>query len=485
MGWLNKNIPSPLKQMPGFAIEENRLWQILWVSAAAIAIGLLFQYLRGWTWSSVQISLLITLIMMLVCIGLTRAWYRQLATMLFVVVVTTLACFLIYTAQGMHDQALMILPAVLLFTCMFASDRLYFFVWIGLVLFLAWVTYAHLHGYHQANDKNEVSLGAWVNASLILSASGFFGYVLARDLRKALAELRGSKTALMDINDQLESRVRQRTTEYEDANRALHESMDKLEFAMRELTQAEKLAALGSMVAGISHELNTPIGNIVMAATTMERLFDQARAQMEQGQIKRSTIEKLISEGTEGFAVIARSSQRAASLVTSFKQVAVDQTSEQRRLFDVREVADDIVAAMSPQFKNRQIRVDMQIPRGIQCNSFPGPLGQILTNIIQNAIVHAFDRYREGSLVLSCVDERDHVVLHIRDDGVGMSSHVIAHVFDPFFTTKMGKGGTGLGMSISYRIATSVLGGDLSVESEPNAGTTFTLKLPKMAPYPI
>jgi signal transduction histidine kinase len=171
--------------------------------------------------------------------------------------------------------------------------------------------------------------------------------------------------------------------------------------------------------------------------------------------------------------------------VASFKQVAVDQTSEQRRPFLLDRVVSDNVAALMPSLGRIQVQVVQAIPADIRCDSFPGPLGQILTNLVQNAAVHGFDGKAEGHIQISANTHGDQVELVVDDDGVGMDSKVLMHVFDPFFTTRLGKGGSGLGLSVSYRIATSVLGGSLSARSEPGRGSSFTLTFPLQAPAAI
>jgi signal transduction histidine kinase len=140
---------------------------------------------------------------------------------------------------------------------------------------------------------------------------------------------------------------------------------------------------------------------------------------------------------------------------------------------------------MLTNFKKKKIQVINSVPSGIECNSFPGPLGQILANVIQNAILHGFDERSAGTIHIEADSQQKQVILRISDDGAGMPQNVLSHVFDPFFTTKLGKGGSGLGLSISHRIATSVLGGDLKVESTLGHGATFILVLPRVAPFPI
>lgn len=479
------SLSMPDESVPGFVMRSSRLRQIIWVSMAAVGASLLYRVFAGWSWDSAEYFLILTFVLFSLCAWLSRIGHYRYAVTLFVVTTTAMACGLIYSTAGLHDEATVILPAVLLFACMFGSRRQFFMLLGSLIIFLAAITVANETGWHALDDKNGSNMSAFINVAVILTASGFFAMVLADDLHRALTDLHGSRRDLLELNDQLESRVEQRTVEIEAANKALHESMEQLEKAIKELMHAEKLASLGSMVAGISHELNTPIGNALLAASTLARLFESAQAQIDSGQMKRRGMEDFFKEGVEMSTLITRSTLRAAEMVSSFKQVAVDQTSEQRRVFDLKAVIDDNLSAIAPNFKKRPITMVNEVPPDLRLDSFPGPLGQILTNLIQNAIVHGFEPKGGGQLTIRSVEHPNQVLLVVQDNGVGMAQHVVAHVFDPFFTTRLGQGGSGLGLSISHRIATSVLGGDLRVESSEGGGATFTLVLPKVAPFPI
>ena len=479
------NLSKRFESTPGFVMQSNRLSQIVMVSVCAVFISMVFFVVKGWDWGLVDVSLVTTFSIFLLCLLLIRRQHIYFATTLFILTLTVMAGALVYQAEGLHDEALVIFPGILLFTSMFGTRKQFYLLLAGLIGFLGFIVLAHVEGWHHIPDKVETNFSALVNVSVILLGNGFFAFVLASDLRNALVDLNGSRRALLELNDQLENRVLQRTEQVEAANQALQDSMEKLERAMNELVHAEKLASLGSMVAGISHELNTPIGNTLLAASSMERLFDNVAEKIQSGGIKRSDFEEFIQEGQQMSSLITRSTKRAADLVVSFKQVAVDQTSEQRRNFDLRAVIDDNLSAMLPNFKQKHVNVQNYVPVGIQCNSYPGPLGQILTNIVQNAIFHAFEAPGSGILTIQAENHSNEVIVSIKDDGVGMPQNVLAHVFDPFFTTKLGKGGSGLGLSISHRIATSVLGGNLDAESAPGKGTTFIITLPKTAPFAL
>jgi signal transduction histidine kinase len=480
-----KKISRQFESTPGLVMQSHRLMQILWVSTSAVLLSLVFMIISDGHWSMVMQMMVTALCVFMLCLWLTYKQKAHLAATLFTLTLTVLACFLIYNSDGLHDECVLIFPAILLLASVFGTRSQFYILLIFLISFLAFVLAGHIQGWHKVPDHVETNLNSFINIAVIIIANGFFAFVLASDLRKALIELNLSKKDLLELNDQLEIRVNQRTEQFESANTALQESMDKLEQAMNELVYAEKLASLGSMVAGISHELNTPIGNTLLAATSMEKLFEDVSEKIQAGNFKRTSFDDFIKEGLEMSSLISRSTKRAADMVTSFKQVAIDQTSEQRRTFDLRDVIEDNAKSLLTNFKKKQIKVINTVPVGIECNSFPGPLGQILSNIIQNAIIHGFDEKGSGTLTIQAENQMKQVILSIQDDGVGMPLSVIAHVFDPFFTTKLGRGGSGLGLSISHRIATSVLGGDLRVESTLGEGATFILALPKVAPFPI
>jgi len=281
------------------------------------------------------------------------------------------------------------------------------------------------------------------------------------------------------LNATLEAKVEERTTELTQAIERLHETQE-------ELLHSEKLASLGSLVAGISHDLNTPIGNTLTVATTLQDRVRNFNATLAKGDLKKSVLLEFLQTTEEMSDLLERSSRRAAELVASFKQVAADQVSERRRNFDLKEVIDDVLMTLRPALKNTSWQVTSEVPPGITCDSYPGPLGQVLGNLVQNACLHAFEGRSQGRVsIVASHPVEGWVRLTVSDDGIGMDAATLARVFDPFFTTRLGRGGSGLGMSISYRIVTSLLGGAISVESTPGEGTRFTVMFPLAAPQSL
>ena len=285
-----------------------------------------------------------------------------------------------------------------------------------------------------------------------------------------------AEAAQRAVTEELEVRVTQRTAE-------LSQTVERLTATQEELVQSEKLASLGAMVAGISHELNTPIGNTVTVASTLQAQIKDFKKLVDSGQLRKSDLAEFLGLLDEMSDVIVRSTRRAAELVASFKQVAVDRSSERRREFDVATLVHELVTALKPGMRHRDIAVSLDVPMGIECDSFPGPVGQVITNLIQNALTHAFTEEQAGTIAITVHTEGPHkVVMLVRDNGRGMDEHTLKHAFDPFFTTRLGQGGSGLGLSVSHRIAQTVLGGNLTATSTPGQGTTFTFSFLRLAP---
>jgi PAS domain S-box-containing protein len=300
---------------------------------------------------------------------------------------------------------------------------------------------------------------------------------------KALVdELQQSEQALRDLNAGLERRVEERTAALASAVDELSGALENLQRAQDELIRSEKLAALGSLVAGIAHELNTPIGNGLMAASTLDDHTQEFGRVVESGQIRRSALEQFVRDARTAAEIVVRNLKKASELVTSFKQVAVDQTSAQRREFVLDELVAEIVLTLRPSFKKTPYAVDYQVPPELRFDSYPGPLGQVLTNLINNALVHGFEGRDHGTVRVCATPEgKGAIRIEVSDDGLGIDPEHLPRIFDPFFTTKLGKGGSGLGLHIVHNLVTRVLGGSIRVASDL-AGTRFTMTIPRMAP---
>ena len=259
-------------------------------------------------------------------------------------------------------------------------------------------------------------------------------------------------------------------------------ALDDLCEAQENLIAAEKLAALGGLVAGVAHEVNNPIGISLTVASTFARRCDDFAKEVGSGPLRRSRLDEFLEGGRDAAQQLVANLQRAGELVQSFKQVAVDRSHADRRQFDLRESTDHIVASLRPVLKKSRIALTVEVPHGIMVDSYPGSYGQVLTNLFLNSVIHAFPDGRAGSIIIEARKVHDIIEIFVSDDGVGMSEAVQRRALDPFFTTRRGEGGTGLGLHIIFNLVTQQLGGRLNFESRPGWGTRFRIIIPCVAP---
>lgn len=267
------------------------------------------------------------------------------------------------------------------------------------------------------------------------------------------------------------------------ARESAESALEHLKQTQNSLIQAEKMASLGSLVAGIAHEVNTPLGNSLTVVTTIADSTRMLEAKINEGALTRSALTEFVENIDEASTILERNLRMAANQVRNFKQVAVDQTSEQRRTFNLKEVLDDILYTLRPQIKRTAFKVQLDAPVDIVMNSYPGPLGQIITNCFNNALLHGFEAKNAGTIVIKAAALSDsRVLIEFSDDGNGMNDSQLKRAFDPFFTTKMGKGGSGLGLNLVYNITTTILGGSVLITSPNHQGVTLSFRLPTSAP---
>ncbi|MEH6471992.1 MAG: PAS domain S-box protein [Halopseudomonas sp.] len=294
-----------------------------------------------------------------------------------------------------------------------------------------------------------------------------------------------AENEILELNQSLESRVLERTSELAHTNAELETALAHLEQTQDDLIRSEKLAALGSLVAGVAHELNTPIGNSLMAATTLTQHSSSLERAIHDGTLKRSSLEQYIKDARAGCTIVETNLHKASELVTSFKQVAIDQTSSQRRQFQLLEVINEIAITIAPSLKKTPFELNKQIPEEIFLDSYPGPLGQVLTNLINNAILHGLEGKEKGLINIEAAQSQNkQIQLIVSDDGKGIANADLTKIFDPFYTSKLGQGGSGLGLNIVHNLVTQVLGGKIEVNSAPGKGTQMMLTLPVSAPEP-
>lgn len=273
------------------------------------------------------------------------------------------------------------------------------------------------------------------------------------------------------VNEELERRVEERTF-------ALQRTLQMVQDAQEHLVQSEKMAALGQLVAGVAHEINTPVGVGVTAATHLQESTLQVKALFDTGTLTRAEMVKYLNLAEEGSLILVSNLKRAADLIGSFKQIATDRASGDERRFVLAEYVQELLLSLRPHLKHTAHKVDVECPPELAMQGSPGAFSQILTNLVMNSLTHGFEGVPAGRITIHVTRHEDAIILQYGDNGVGIPAENLGRIFDPFFTTKRGQGGSGLGLHIVYNLVTRTFGGRIQVESVPGNGVLFTLTLP-------
>ncbi|MBN2441628.1 MAG: substrate-binding domain-containing protein, partial [Spirochaetales bacterium] len=264
----------------------------------------------------------------------------------------------------------------------------------------------------------------------------------------------------------------------EDTNNKLQKTLSELKLTQIQAIESEKMAALGKLVAGMAHEINTPIGISVTASSHLERLTLELEKKFKADTLKKSDMKKYLESAREASLMILSNMQRSHELISSFKQVAVDQSIEEKRIFNVRKYVQEILTSMQPQLKKTNHIIEVVCSPVIQIKGYPGAFYQILSNLILNSIKHAFSENEQGAIHIEIIQEENNLKLIFSDNGCGILKKHQEHIFEPFFTTKRTKGGTGLGLNLVYNLVKHKLSGNITFQSSKEKGTTFFITFP-------
>ncbi len=299
---------------------------------------------------------------------------------------------------------------------------------------------------------------------------------LIRTVNTMLAQIERAERQLRELNANLEAQVSERNL----ANKRLRETLDQLRQTQDQLVQTEKMASLGGLVAGVAHEINTPVGIGVTAASTLCARTQDLRREYQEDRLTAKGLQRFLDLAEQSTNIILGNLERAANLIQSFKQVAVDQSSLDHRCFSVREYTEEILLSLKPKLKHSAVNIHLECPADLRIESYPGLFSQILTNLVMNSLIHGYDDGQAGTIRVQFEPTDEGLRLTYSDDGHGIPPNVLDKVFEPFFTTRRSAGGSGLGLHIVYNLITQQLGGQISVESTPGKGATFHIEIKSM-----
>ena len=336
-------------------------------------------------------------------------------------------------------------------------------------------------------SKGPLAISSWIGAPMIVGER-VYGVIVAQSydpaVRHSVEDLEllaymATHVAGALSRREADVRLREAADRLNRRNQDLSSTLDQLRDTQDELVRQEKLASLGGLVAGIAHEINTPLGICVTSTSHVQEEIRKWRSWLAAGTMDRARFEAMLEDLDVALRIIEKNTRRGAELVHSFKQIAVDQSSGQRRKFDLAVYLDEILLSLRPKLKLSTCTVHVECRAGVEMNSFPGALSQVVTNLIMNSLLHGFEGRKGGRIDIRVETIGEDVVLHVADDGLGMSQADLNRFFDPFFTTKRGSGGTGLGAHIVFNLVTGVLGGTIQVTSAPGAGLQVQMRLPR------
>jgi len=289
---------------------------------------------------------------------------------------------------------------------------------------------------------------------------------------QALSKATSYQKHLESLTNELEQRVTDRTQE-------LQNSLGTLQKAQNQLVESEKMAALGGLVSGVAHEVNTPLGNAVTGSSIIKSECKSLLAMMQDGTLKKSSLEKKLGHIEETSRLLFRSVTNAADLIKSFKKISIDQSVERKREFDLYEYINEVVFTFHNKLKHIPVEVEV-IPReSLEVSSYPGAFAQLFNNFIQNSIIHGFENYEgEAKITIHISKDSNYLYMDYSDNGNGMNNDIKQKAFEPFVTTKRNAGGTGLGLNIVYNIINQKLKGTLNLKTSLGEGVKFSMKIP-------
>ncbi len=349
-------------------------------------------------------------------------------------------------------------------------------------------SFARLVASGQVNEPlGNVDIASWMGAPMlvhdkpqgVLIVQSYDPSVVYTKADLDLLAFMASHVAVAIARMQADRKLRATKELLEEQNAALNTALTQLQQAQGELVRQEKLASLGGLVAGVAHEINTPLGICVTATSHLVEELRLTREELANGEMTEDSLGNFFDIVDQSLRIMTTNTQRAAALVRSFKQVAVDQSSGDIRSFNLRNYLNEVLLSLQPKLKGRPVQVEVDCVHDLVLDSYPGAVSQIVTNMVVNSLVHGFEREQAGKIAIRAALDGDTVTLTYADDGAGMDQESLDKLFDPFFTTKRGSGGSGLGAHILFNLVTGALGGTVHVDSSPGQGLRYQLRFPR------
>lgn len=302
--------------------------------------------------------------------------------------------------------------------------------------------------------------------------------LMLEKIERQFDKLQSAEHEIRKLNLSLEQKISERTQALKESNQELLNTLETLHQYQSQIVETEKMSSLGQMVAGIAHEVNTPIGLGITASTLLQDRLKVIEQKFQDKQLTSAQLSRFLAESHENLGIVYRNLERAASLIRSFKQVAVDQSSDSAREFNMLQLIQEVLLSLRPNLKKTEHEVIINCAADLWLESKPGPINQILINLIMNSLIHAFADGVQGKIIITVAIENNHCQLMYQDNGAGVPEQIRKRIFDPFVTTKRGEGGSGLGLHLVYNLVTQALRGKIQLESSIGEGVHVFIEFP-------
>ena len=447
---------------------------IILSSLVVTALITLIIYLSGEATQSGLMIAASVIILNILFLALLRLGQERVAYRGIVVATSVAVAISLITQSQMGLSLLTFVPLILLVTSALLGSSAVIIVGIFFDLLLITLYWAQMQQWLPHSYSKAINLD-----DLILFLSGIT--LLTLLLYMIVQQIHRARIKISQQSQSLHATVAELQNMQDSLTRRSQELMTAnayLRSAQRQLVEAEKMAALGSLVAGISHEVNTPLGISITAVTTMAAATEELKEQYALGPFRRSAFDGYLRIVTESNELIVGNLHRVDELMQSFKHVAVDQITSDRRTFCLKQYLEEVVRSLEPKLRTGRHTIQIEVDEDLRLVSYPGAFAQIITNLVINSLVHGYLDRQEGKIYIGARRRGDRLHLQYHDDGVGIAAEHLGRIYEPFFTTARDRGGTGLGLHIVYNLVTQRLKGFIRHESAPAQGVTFFLDLP-------
>ncbi|MCJ8320692.1 MAG: HAMP domain-containing histidine kinase [Colwellia sp.] len=441
--------------------QVKRLLQLFWATEIAFVVVIIQRvYLHHWHQA---LAVAISALLLTSVYFMAHRGKAKLGGNILLLILTFMLLGFVWKYHGLRDEVLLVFPAIIMFSLLLGSKIFALYVYLFVCLNVFIIGFMNEYGYiHHGHLDSDISSAILI--IIILSLISYAVLLFAKDINR-------TNNALLKSKEELELRVLKRTEE-------LQESLNNLTNTQDQLIEAEKMASLGRLVAGVAHEINTPLGIAITASSHLENATDKFSQEFDKENISKNSVQSFIAVNKKSTELVLSNLQRAADLVQSFKEVAIDQSENSNRKFNIKSYLNEILANLTPKLKETKHKVELFCDDNLEVYTNAGAIAQIITHLFMNSFQHGFEGVNQGLISIIVNQNKENTTILFLDSGRGIIPENIDKIFEPFYTTTRRSGAIGLGLHVTYNLMTQSLKGSISCSSTLNKGTQFELIFP-------